>query len=589
MITNITIKNFKRFETITVPLGETVVFAGPNNSGKTTAIQALTVWRLALNRWLEKRERSPRSKARQRVGVPITRPDMTAVPVREVRLLWHGCDVLGEGNKPRLIEILVEGIQGGKAWRFGMELQYQGPEMLYCRPMRVGSEAEERMEVPEAARDLTVVHLPPLAGLQFREERVDERVLQTRISEGRAGDIVRNLLLMVAEKGDSDWGQLKAHMQSLFQIELLRPEYVATGEIVAEYYNGLPPPTGRNPHPKLDIASGGSGFHQVLLLLAFLHARPGTVLLFDEPDAHLEVIRQRDVYNLLQRVADEREAQLIVASHSEVILDETARENIVAFLDATPHPLVSAQEKTQLKKSLREIRSADYLLAEQRGAVLYVEDYTDVDILREWASRLGHPALKFLELPFVVYVGNVAAQARAHFTGLRTAVSDLRGVLLLDQTDLSLQSAKMWIETMWRRREIENYLLIPDVILRFCRRELHRVAGLGAAGDPDQASLWSDALQAELDAKASHLLARMVLPEVFEQPLADTPFLLGTKVSDVVLEPFFRQFYASIGEYNVMPKHNFYRLARLMEPDEIHPEVREKLDDIVTLLAPKPE
>ena len=143
--------------------------------------------------------------------------------------------------------------------------------------------------------------------------------------KGRAGDIVRNLLLMVAEKGEAEWARLSADMAACFRLSYPKPEYEASGEISAEYYNGLPLPTGRNPHPKLDIASGGSGFHQVLLLLAFLDGRPGTVLLLDEPDAHLEVIRQRDVYTLLRKVAEDRGAQLIVTSHSEVILDETDR------------------------------------------------------------------------------------------------------------------------------------------------------------------------------------------------------------------------------------------------------------------------
>jgi hypothetical protein len=248
------------------------------------------------------------------------------------------------------------------------------------------------------------------------------------------------------------------------------------------------------------------------------------------------------------------------------------------------HPLVSAQEKVQLKKSLSEIRSADYLLAEQRGAVLYVEDYTDVDILREWARVLGHPALSFLSSPFVVYVGNVAAQARAHFNGLRTAVPDLRGLLLIDQSDIFLQSGGPLVELMWRRREIENYLLIPDVILRFCRREILRISGLAEAGNVGQEPFWPEALQADLDANAGRLLARMLLPDVFEQPLSDSPFLVGIKGSDVVLEPFFRQFYAAFREYNLMPKHNFYRLASLVKRTEMHPEITEKLDAIATTL-----
>jgi N-acetyl-anhydromuramyl-L-alanine amidase AmpD len=55
-----------------------------------------------------------------------------------------------------------------------------------------------------------------------------------------------------------------------------------------------------------------------ILLLAFFYARPGAVLLLDEPDAHL-----RDVYALVRRVASDRGAQLVISTHSEVILDET--------------------------------------------------------------------------------------------------------------------------------------------------------------------------------------------------------------------------------------------------------------------------
>jgi hypothetical protein len=585
MITSVTIRRFKRFEDVTIPLGETIVLAGPNNSGKTTAIQALGVWQLALARWLDKRGENTKSKAKQRTGVPITRPDMIAVPVRQVRLLWRNCDVLTSTNQPRLIEILVAGSTKGKDWQFGMELQYQGPEMFYCRPMRVSPDTEERMVVPDEIRDLTVFHLPPLAGLQLREERVDERVLQTRISEGRAGDVIRNLLYLVAWRSIDDWERLAGHVRDLFQVEVIAPVYMPTGEIVCEYYSGLPGRGGRNPNPRLDVASGGSGFHQVLLLLAFLYAMPGSVLLFDEPDAHLEVIRQRDVYKLLQKVAAERQAQLIVASHSEVILDETIHENIIAFV-GEPHRLLSSQQKSQLRKSLSEIPSADYLLAEQRGAFLYVEDYTDVDILHAWATVLAHPAGAFLDSPLVVYIGNVPRKAREHFHGLQSAYPNLQGVMLIDQTDIPLVEAGGLREVMWNRREIENYLLVPEAILRFCQQELQRLYH-HPEEDQGQLTIWEAVISDQLSA-ARELLHRFVLPDVSDRPLEDGPFAVGTKVSDVVLEPFFRAFYSQIGEYNTMPKTKFYRLAAGMLPEEIHTEVRSKLDAIATLVPATP-
>ena len=46
MLTKLTVRNFKRFEDVEIELGNPVVFIGPNNSGKTSAMQALALTRL---------------------------------------------------------------------------------------------------------------------------------------------------------------------------------------------------------------------------------------------------------------------------------------------------------------------------------------------------------------------------------------------------------------------------------------------------------------------------------------------------------------------------------------------------------------
>jgi energy-coupling factor transporter ATP-binding protein EcfA2 len=573
MITRVTIKRFKKLTNVSISLDDHIVFAGPNNSGKTTAIQALAVWRLALTKWLEKRDKA-KSKATLRTGVAISRPDLIALPLRDMKFLWHDCEVQDSDNKKIRVEIAVEGKTRDKEWHFGMELEHAGPQQIYCRPMRVAPDSDDRMPVPNEARDLTIVHLPPLAGLQRAEDKVNERSLKTRISEGRAGDILRNLLLNVAEKNEAAWKELKKHVATLFQVELLPPQFLSTGEIVVEYYNGLPRANGRNPHTKLDLGMGGSGFHQILLLLAFLYDQAGAVLMFDEPDAHLEIIRQRDVYRLLRQLAKERDAQLIISTHSEVILDQTPYANICAFLGDSPRPLATDQKASQLRKA------SDYLQAQERNGVLYVEDYTDVDILLEWAKLLKHPAMEFLQSPFVVYVGNVPKHARDHFYGLQSAHPSLRGVLLLDQTETTLRTEGPLTEIMWRRREIENYLLVPEAILRFCERELR--VSLGAEKVEQEISLFSSQIPDEMEIVRG-MLKKRILEEEFAQPLIDTPFFLGTKASEVVLEPFFNDFYKKIGKSNAMRKNSFYRLAAEMKKEEIPPEVKEKLDHIAVL------
>ncbi|MEO7318177.1 MAG: AAA family ATPase, partial [Chthoniobacteraceae bacterium] len=558
-----------------IDLADHLVFAGPNNSGKTTAIQALALWQLALLRWLEKREKT-RSKATLRTGVPVSRPDLTVLPLRDTRMIWSDCIVQDSENQKVRLEILVEGGSDSGKWVLGMELEYSSSEQVYVRPMRVEPDKDERMAVPDAARNLRIMLLPALAGLQRIEDRTNERTIRTRISEARAGDVLRNLLYNVAEKqeGTADWEALSKHVADLFQVELLRPQFLGTGEVQVEYHNGLRPRgNGRNPHPKLDLAMAGSGFHQVLLLLAVLYGQPGDVLLFDEPDAHLEIIRQRDVYALLRRLAVERRAQLIVCTHSEKILDETDSANVRAFLGDTPRPLTTKKEADALRKALTRIPSADYLQAKEREAVLYLEDYTDLEILRSWAEVLTHEkALEFLKSPFVHYVGNVAAHARDHFYGLHGAHPQLRGLLLIDQTDLELQGGVL-VERMWTRREIENYLLVPPAILRFCEAELRQKPEF--AGIEDE--LFAPEF-ARLKAQAGDLLQRRMLPAAFDAPFGDDPFLIETKASDVVLEPFFKEFFAATRAYNTMPKKSFFRLAAIMKPGEVHSEVGGMLD-----------
>ena len=86
MITHFHISNFKRLQSADLELGSAAVFIGPNNSGKTSALQALVLWDLGLRRWVEKRDDS---SASERQGVTISRRDLAAVPVPSAKLIWN--------------------------------------------------------------------------------------------------------------------------------------------------------------------------------------------------------------------------------------------------------------------------------------------------------------------------------------------------------------------------------------------------------------------------------------------------------------------------------------------------------------------
>ena len=99
-----------------------------------------------------------------------------------------------------------------------------------------------------------------------------------------------------------------------------------------------------------------------------MYANPGAVLLLDEPDAHLEILRQRQIYGLLTEVARESGSQIIAASHSEVLLNQAAgRDMVVAFV-GKPHRI--DDRGSQVLKSLRDISFDQYYQAEQTGWML---------------------------------------------------------------------------------------------------------------------------------------------------------------------------------------------------------------------------
>ena len=129
---------------------------------------------------------------------------------------------------------------------------------------------------------------------------------------------------------------------------------------------------------------------------------------------------------MISDAAHEQDSQVVIASHSEVVLNEAAgRDVVVAFVGA-PHRL--NDRGTQVLKALKDIGFEDYYLAQQTGWILYLEGSTDLAILQAFAAKLGHPAQDALDSPFVRYVENQPQRARDHFHGISEAKPALHAV-----------------------------------------------------------------------------------------------------------------------------------------------------------------
>ena len=566
MLTRLTIRNFKRFDEVEIELGSPVVFIGPNNSGKTSAMQALALWDIGLRRWNEKR--SGKSAPEKRPGVTVNRRDLVAIPIPDANLLWRGLHVRNvrkvEGRQVTsniCIEIVVEGVTNDQCWTGGLEFDYANDESFYCRPLRLSAgKTPDRMPVPVEAGTVRVAFLPPMSGLAATETRLDEGAVNVRVGEGRTAEVLRNLCLQVHDENEAVWKRLVGQIESMFGSGIRPPRYIAErGEIAMTY---------REQDVELDLSSAGRGLQQTLLLLAYMYANPGAVLLLDEPDAHLEILRQRQIYRLLTEVAGESGSQIIAASHSEVLLNEAAGRDLVVAFVGKPHRI--DDRGSQVQKALREIGFEQYYQAEQTGWVLYLEGSTDLSILQAFARRLGHEgAVRALERPYVKYAGNQPRAVQDHFHGLKEALPELRGVALFgrlepDPPDLSP------VECLtWKRREIESYL---------CSRATLEAYASAAAEKAAPGPLFEEA---EADKRLAAMHEAIAEIESALKTLGKgSPWDPDIKARDDFLVPLFETYFEKLGLPNLTAKKNFYELAEHVPRSEIDPEIVEKLDAV---------
>lgn len=564
MLTKMTIQNFKLFDTVEVELGERVVLIGPNNAGKTSALQALALWDVGAKRWLEKRGGGEVPK--QRIGVTINRRDLIAVPVPTANLLWRDLHVR-EGSRREgktytqnvLVKITVEGVDGGQLWSCGLEFDYANEESFYCRP--VAAADGSRTVVPSHLGDIRVAYLPPMSGLQAREDRIEMGAINVRLGEGRTAEVLRNLCWQVlqSEGGSEKWQRIVEQMNALFGSTLEEPRYVKErGEVVMTFRT----PAGVS----LDLSSSGRGQQQTLLLLAHMSVHPGAVLLVDEPDAHLEVLRQRQIYEVLTTQASTTGSQIIAASHSEVLLNEAADRDVVVAFIGRPHRI--DDRGSQVLKALREIGFEHYYQAEATGWVLYLEGSTDLAILRAFAARLEHEAAHLLDRPFVHYVANQPRKAQEHFYALREAKGDLVGFAVYDRLEQALPPDPALRQRMWRRREIENYLCERETLLAYAdaqgRKQLEL---LGPA--------WRNTMGETIDE----------IEEALETLGSPSPWGPDIKASDEFLDRVFRRFYEKLALPNLMRKTDYHTLAPFVPAGALDNELTEVFDELVAVAA----
>ena len=581
------IQNFKRFgDKQRIELNHPAVLIGPNNCGKTTAIQAIALWSQAVKTWHDSKGKAP---PKERTSTSLNRLNIVSVPVQRTRYFWHNTTVR-RGNRDIPLIVTIGVLHRNKVEPVTMRFRNQGDELIYCTP---DDATLEKPELIAAAARLSVELLYPMSGLETEEPILQPGRIDVLLGQGQTAQVLRNLCLLVYKEAPEDWDQITELMKRLFSVRIGVPQETARGSIQLFYRQN-------NVKEHLDVALSGRGFQQMLMIFAYLYSHRRSVLLIDEPDAHLEILRQKQVYVLLREIAAENESQVILVTHSEVILEEALDHNLTLLLGGQADDLAA---KTNIRNALKHYGAEHYVRARQRGYVLYVEGGTDLDMLRALARRQKHPVADAwderinafyvqdnfpdsdLDSELARVEGGFGVTPQQHFFALREMVPGLTGLAILDSDCREREDTEeggLQI-TYWTRYESENYFVTPDVLMRYAR------------------DAYSDMpLFGQFEREVNEVLDALILERVFagsERDLGtwqglepDAARLLWdarterVKLSDFA-EEFFRRLADRLGHAMLLRKGELHRLVEFVDPATIPDEVTEKLDLLAELFA----
>lgn len=593
IIRYISMENFKSFDNLNdLKLAQPSVIIGPNNSGKTTILQALALWNQGIKNWYQEKKNSRIQKS---TGVGLNRLLITQVPVKEVKYFWNNIKTK-QGKNNIEIKITVGLFFNNKEHACTLILKYYNSEVVYMYP------AEETMEIEgllEYAAGLDVKILYPMSGITNQEVLLQKGAIDTYIGQGKTSEVLVNLCYKIHENDPKDWLKVTALMNDLFDVQLQIPLFIEANGTVELKYN-TPTITGKL--NGLDISLSGRGQQEILLLITYLFYNKKGILLLDEPDAHLELLRQRQVFALLRHLAEENGNQIIIATHSEVISNE-AQDNLTLIvgnqiIDLTHNP------SEQIRAFIKQYGIEHFYKAKLKKSVIYVEGSTDIDMLSAFAKKLNHPCQTIFERTFYYFYtqdndeetyGLEADLSRIavdnyrhshihwhHFKVMKNAVPELKGIAIFDsdgknKTD-EIEVKKDFALTFWKKYELENYFITPTVVFNYIINNQN-----DARISANFEQIWDSFILENLfNNRQKAYESYMQL----DKPLQEYQFeqLLANKKASLFLEQYFEVLSKETNTPLLLRKGSFYKLIDYMDIENIDREISEKFNLIQAYL-----
>lgn len=536
MLTKLTIKNFKRFRHETVVNFEPItVLLGGNNSGKSTVLQALSIFQYCME-VTRKRKNGGFTLETKTIGPE----EFGALPVTTPTDLWPDSKPTGA--------IHIEATFSNDA-TICFEIKFSFNRFSITPAMHG--------DTGKLIEETKIRYVPIHSGLALREEFLLAPARADRLRELQHGSVIRNLLWDLKENNKERWKKLKEILERLYSTANLDVRFDREVDrfITSEYKDNV---LGRG----LDVVVSGTGFQQVLQIFTGVLSQGSTIVLMDEPDAHLHARLQVEMMHIFADLVEDDGLQFVLASHSPHLISAAPPGSLRAMIEGKAHTFATEPEQMDLLDSLGAFDRMEIVPLLRTKSVVFVENRDDRNYLELFAKKLWGDAktrkiwdgLSFLytyQEPVTADVKRLARQVKdllntdglSHLHGGRQA----RFLVIGDRdyrSDASAKKARKELEkkakgsefkldlrcSIWSRNEIENYLLEVKAIEK---------AALKTAKDATQTEAIKtavhEAIKESLVAQKAEVQIRIAQKLQHEDPDCRNDYVKATRRSEEIL------------------------------------------------------
>lgn len=454
MLTKIYLKNFRGFAEHELPIAPLTLIVGRNNAGKSTIIEALRLISLATARY----QTVPYTDVPEELDLPYNTRGISP-SLRDFDLdrlnLFHRY-----GEPPAIIR--------GEFDRLGsVSIYLYSPDDIF---IVIRNASGSMVQASHQARNVNLPQisiLPQIAPVAFTETPLNPKYVRQSSLTSRSSLHFRNELVIFDDKFpifkqlcEENWPRLQIR-------ELFRER----GELKNEFELHI-----RDEDFVGEVRWMGHGLQIWLQIMWFLaRIEPHSIIVLDEPDVYLHADLQRKLIRILKR----QDRQSIIATHSIEMMSEVEPSSILVTDRRRPKSgfstsLPGVQSIIDRIGGIHNIQLAR-LWSSKR--VLFVEG-KDLGLLKVFQDKLFPTTNEPLgSLPLFELGGWGGWNYAIGSTMLlkSSGGEEIRKYCIFDRdfhTDdditerySSAAEHKIFIH-IWRKKEIENYVIVPKAITR---------------------------------------------------------------------------------------------------------------------------